>query len=305
MLEWSADAGFVQSVALGYGGDTFNVALYAARVGAQAEFVTALGDDPLSAQLQQAWADEGVRSEVHTMAGRLPGVYAIATQASGERSFYYWRSESAVRAWLSEDADVGALLRVIGRPKILQLSMITLAIAGVRGRAVILEALQQMRSQGCLIALDGNMRPVLWPRGLAEARSSFCEFVRHCDFVLPSVDDLRLLANDPAADTRALLDSLASATNAELLVSDGRHGCHARRGAESWTRHPAHPCSVLDTTAAGDAFSGAYLGARVLERSHSVAIEWATRAAAIVIGHRGAVVPRAAWSTAWRNASVS
>lgn len=85
-----------------FGGDTLNSAVYAARClkGADAavEYVTILGDDPFSTEMLAAWRAEGVGTELVTRrAGALPGLYAIRTDSSGERSFHYWRSESPAR----------------------------------------------------------------------------------------------------------------------------------------------------------------------------------------------------------------
>jgi 2-dehydro-3-deoxygluconokinase len=49
---------------------------------------------------------------------------------------------------------------------------------------------------------------------------------------------------------------------------------------------------VIDTTAAGDAAAGAYLAARLASASPREAAQLANSVAAVVITHKGAVVPR-------------
>ena len=39
----------------GYGGDTLNTAVYLARLGVGADYITALGDDPLSDEMISGW----------------------------------------------------------------------------------------------------------------------------------------------------------------------------------------------------------------------------------------------------------
>ena len=64
----------------GYGGDTLNTAVYLARLGAGADYITALGDDTLSAEMIAGWAAEGVgTSRVLRLPGKLPGLYMIQT----------------------------------------------------------------------------------------------------------------------------------------------------------------------------------------------------------------------------------
>ena len=47
-------------LARSWGGDTLNTAVYLARLGVAVDYVTALGDDPLSDEMLQAWQVEGV-----------------------------------------------------------------------------------------------------------------------------------------------------------------------------------------------------------------------------------------------------
>ena len=83
---------------MAYGGDTLNTAVYLARLGVEVDYVTALGDDPLSERMVEAWQAEGVGTRlVLQVPGRLPGLYLIRRDARGERSFYYWRDQAPAR----------------------------------------------------------------------------------------------------------------------------------------------------------------------------------------------------------------
>src|ERR1700752_2309842 len=82
----------------GFGGDTLNTAVYLARLGVAVDYVTALGDDPLSDEMVAAWRAERVGTDrVGRMPGRLPGLYLITTDASGQRRFDYWRDSAPAR----------------------------------------------------------------------------------------------------------------------------------------------------------------------------------------------------------------
>ena len=83
---------------LGFGGDTFNTAVYLARAGVPVAYATALGDDPYSDGVLALAAAEGVASDlVIRVPGRMPGLYLIETDSSGERHFHYWRDASPAR----------------------------------------------------------------------------------------------------------------------------------------------------------------------------------------------------------------
>src|SRR3974390_3204549 len=85
----------------GFGGDTLNTAVYLARLGASVDYITALGDDPLSDEMIAGWQAEGVgTARVARLAGKLPGIYLIATDEKGERRFFHWRESAAARSLL-------------------------------------------------------------------------------------------------------------------------------------------------------------------------------------------------------------
>lgn len=48
-----------------------------------------------------SWQQENVNTDlIQRMADRLPGLYYIETDDTGERTFYYWRNEAAAKFWL-------------------------------------------------------------------------------------------------------------------------------------------------------------------------------------------------------------
>ncbi len=92
---------------LAYGGDTLNTAVYLARLarerGVAVDYVTALGDDAYSDGMLALWQAERVGTGlVARLPGRLPGLYTIRVDERGERSFTYWRSNSAARDMLKD-----------------------------------------------------------------------------------------------------------------------------------------------------------------------------------------------------------
>ena len=97
MIELKQAAGGLFS--RGYGGDTLNTAVYLARLGVAADYITALGDDPLSDEMIAGWAAEGVGTKrVMRLPGKLPGIYMIQTDDKGERRFFHWRESAAARS---------------------------------------------------------------------------------------------------------------------------------------------------------------------------------------------------------------
>ena len=88
-------------------------------------------------------------------------------------------------------------------------------------------------------------------------------------------------------DVDGALDVLAASFE-EAVVTLGEHGARAARGHERFGA-PAREVRVLDTTGAGDAATGTYLGARLHGDAPDAALEIAMEAAARVVGGLGAL----------------
>src|SRR6201993_4198579 len=128
----------------GFGGDTLNTAVYLARLGVAVDYITALGDDPLSDEMIGGWREEGVGTDkVARLKGKLPGIYLIATDAKGERRFFHWRESAAVRSLL-DLPETEAMLQSLSSYDIVYLSAVTFSIFP-ESRARLLDALRQAR----------------------------------------------------------------------------------------------------------------------------------------------------------------
>ena len=307
MVELSLDADDAaagsDAARVGFAGDTLNTAIYlkrsageAARVG----FVSVIGRDELSRRMRRFLRAEGIDDAlVGGHARRLPGLYAIATDARGERSFSYWRERSAARTLFEPDADVrtedGAeharhALDALRRTDLVHLSGISLAILSPASRERLCERLARCRERGVRVSFDSNYRPALW-EDAASAASWIARLWRLADIALPSADDERALFGDPSAE--AVAARLRAAGVRDGAVKDGERGA-----VPIPTDAPAPPFEPLermvDSTAAGDAFDGAFLAARLAGRSTTEAIAAGHALARTVVCHRGAIVPRGA-----------
>lgn len=278
-----------------YGGDTLNTAVYMARLGVglgiAVDYVTALGDDPLSDEMLACWQAEGVGTErVARLPGRLPGLYLIKTDSSGERSFWYWRSASAARD-LTAPPHGDAALGSLAGDDLVYVSGITLSILDDPGRERLLAAVAAARAEGARIAADTNWRPRNWP-DIEAGRHWTARLFAHADIALPSAeDDVALFGDATPEGTVARLTGLGIA---EVVVKNGADGCILAHDGYS-ERIPATPVELpVDTTAAGDSFNAAYLMARMAGQDPATAALSGHRLATAVIGHPGAIIPREA-----------
>jgi 2-dehydro-3-deoxygluconokinase len=287
MLELSGDFG--GAARLAYGGDTLNTAVYLARLGCAPAYLTALGLDPWSQDMRLAWEREGIRTHlVLTSPTRLPGLYAIRTDAAGERSFHYWRAQSAARELFGLPGLDAALAEAAGCD-LLYLSGITLSLYEGADRERLFDLAGRVRAGGGQVAFDPNYRPRGWASPEA-AREAFSRMARLATLALPTFDDEAALHGD--ADPLATARRWGEAGVGEVVVKRGGEGASVFVQGERHDVPAVRGVPVVDTTGAGDSFNGAYLAHRLRGARPAMAAGQANRLAAVVIGHPGAIVPR-------------
>jgi 2-dehydro-3-deoxygluconokinase len=276
---------------LGYGGDTLNAALYLARLGVAVDYHTALGDDPYSARMLGAWQAEGIgTADVECVRDALPGLYLVETDARGERSFRFWREQSAARRLAELPGWPQRALR-LAACEWLYFSAITLSILGPMGRERLWEAVTAARAHGAKVVFDSNYRPRGWPDARS-AREAVVRTLPLVDLALPTFEDESALFGDD--DPLHTLERLARAGVPRAVVKCGPQPCFVRDHGRV-ERVPAQAVGrVVDTTAAGDSFNAGLLaallgGATLTDSAHA-----GHRLAAAVIQHRGAIIPREA-----------
>jgi 2-dehydro-3-deoxygluconokinase len=273
----------------GYGGDTLNTAVYLARLGASADYITALGDDSLSDEMVAGWASEGVGTKrVMRLPGKLPGIYMIQTDGRGERRFFHWRESAAARS-LMDLPETAGILNSLASYDVVYLSAITLSIYSRDGRAKLIAALMQAREQGTRIVFDTNYRARGWPDPDI-ARAVFHEAFAASDIVLASTEDLLPLYPDES-DER-LLERIRC--NEVVLKRLTPAAIVRFEGVSREVRAEPLTMPVVDTTAAGDSFSAAYVAARLAGAEPVDAARAGHRLAGVVICYPGAIIPRAA-----------
>lgn len=254
MLELSRNG---ESWALGYGGDTLNTAIHLARAGHDVAYLTAIGSDPLSANLKTKWAAEGLDTAlILDHPTRSTGLYGISTDDKGERSFSYWRDTSAAREMFALPG-IAAVLAAAEAADLIVYSLITLAILPPEAREQLFALCHRVRARGGKVAFDGNYRPRLWARA-EEAREARDAAIACADIGLPTLEDESMLSGETSAD--AVAEHWSGLGCGETIVKLGADGARLPDGA---ILPPPEVLQPVDTSGAGDAFNGGYLDARM------------------------------------------
>ncbi|CAH3333598.1 sugar kinase [Enterobacter cloacae complex sp. S4] len=285
-------------VSRGFGGDTLNTSVYIARqVAPEAltvNYVTALGTDSFSQQMLEAWQSEHIdTSLIQRMENRLPGLYYIETDDTGERTFYYWRNEAAAKFWL-ESEDAAAICEALSTFDYLYLSGISLAILSPTSREKLLSLLRECRANGGKVIFDNNYRPRLWV-SREETQQVYQQMLQCTDIAFLTLDDEDALWGEkPVEDVIARTQA---AGVSEVVIKRGAESCLVAIMGEAAIEVPAVKLAkekVIDTTAAGDSFSAGYLAVRLTGGTPEAAAQRGHLTASTVIQYRGAIIPREA-----------
>ena len=291
MIELVAEG--ADRAAVGVAGDSYNTAVYLARLlgaagggGRVVSYVTALGVDGYSDRILAHMAAHGVdASLVERRADKAPGLYAIDTDEAGERSFTYWRSDSAARTLFRAPCKVGT--EALDAFDLIYLSGISLAILPEPVRQALYEALDRFRGRGGLVAYDSNHRPRLWQSREA-AQAANMAMWRRADLALPSLDDEIALFGDPSVET--VLERLRAAGAGFGALKRGAAG-PLPLAPDLAPPAVAPAPRVVDTTAAGDSFDAGVIAALVEGCDLSAALVAGPELASKVVQAKGAIVP--------------
>ncbi len=271
----------------GFAGDTLNTAWYArALLPADwtVDYLTAIGNDPLSERMLRFIADAGIGTgAIRRHPSRVPGLYMIELQ-DGERSFTYWRDNSAARTLADDPA---WLKGALADADVIYVSGITIGILDDAGRANLWTALSGARAKGRQVVFDPNLRPRLWPDGDAMCRAT-TETARLADIVLPSHDDEAQWFGD--ASVEATAERYLALGASEVLVKNGGAEMVLAEGGTIRRLPAMERVKPVDTTGAGDSFNGGYLAARLTGAPAEQAVRRGHEIAMQVVGHPGALM---------------
>jgi len=274
----------------GFGGDTSNMIIAAARTGARTAYVTRIGDDDFGRMFLALWKDEGVDTrgvaidpQAHT------GVYFVRHGPEGH-VFSYLRAGSAASRMRPEDLPI----TLIREARHVYASGISMAISASAADSV-LTAFEAARAAGVKISFDSNLRLKLWP--LEHARTLIGAAAGMADYFFPSIEDAHALSGLDEAD--AILDWAHSLGAGSVFLKLGAKGAMVSDGARR-EHIPGWKVRTVDATGAGDCFCGAALARLAAGDSIWDAARYANAAAALATTGFGAVAPLPRPEAVWR-----
>ena len=252
----------------GPGGKGANQAVAAARLGADTAFLGCVGDDALGTMLETALREAGVDvANMQRSASNASGTAVIVVAEDGE---------NAIVVTPGANAEVTPALIEAQEPLFAQAdAMITQFEIPLDSVAA---ALRMAQKHECIVVLDCGAAKAAVPEVLAGAT-----------IVSPNETETACLtglnvSNLEEAQTAATV--LRDMGAREVVLKLGALGAHYR-GPENSHYMPAFQVGVVDTTAAGDAFTAA-LAVRWPKGNVEDALRWANAAGALACSREGA-----------------
>lgn len=265
----------------GFGGDSQNVAIAAARQGASSGYLTSLGQDWMGDAFLELWKAEGVDASQVSRHPTAPTGVSFVTHSEAGHKFDYLRKNSAASLMRPETLPVG----YIAGAHFLHLSAIGQAISE-SARDTSDAAIATARTAGVKVSYDTNLRLRLW--GLDEARRVIDATIARCDIALPSLDDSQQLTG--LSNPEAIVDFYLGLGAPLVALKMAGEGCLIATAGER-IRLVGHPVTPVDATGAGDTFDGAFLARLLAGDALESAGRYANVAAALSTEGYGAVAP--------------
>lgn len=247
----------------GFGGDTSNFAVAAARLGARVAYVSRVGDDEFGRSLLAMWQREGVDTEyVRVVPDEPTGIYFLAHRPDGGSRFTYYRTGSAASRLSPQDLPAEA----VDGARLLHTSGISQAISP-SAREAVRWAVERARRKGVVVSYDLNVRPRLMP--VDRFREEVLDTLPLVDIAFLSTEDARYVFGD--RDEEETLQAVLDAGVRVAVLKQAERGCAVATAEGDRLSVPAWPVEAVDPTGAGDAFDAAFavewLAGRPLEEA--------------------------------------
>jgi ribokinase len=252
-----------------FGGKGANQAVAAARLGYPVMMVGNVGEDLFGGQLRSALRDAGVSVEAVSIVQGASGVALIVISSTGQNSIVVVPGANG----LLTPAQLEKQIKVLERAGVL-LAQLEIPLESVEFLGAFAER------QGIPFLLDPAPACALPPA-----------LLRRVAWLTPNESEAEALLNQPglcATDPLRAAKDLMKLGPLNVILKLGSRGCVVASAGGAVEVIPAFPVKAVDTTAAGDAFSGGFGVALMRGNAPKDAAIFASAVAAISVTRHGA-----------------
>lgn len=250
----------------GPGGKGSNQAVAAARLGADVTFVGRVGTDIFADNAFQVWNSENINTRYVIRDPENPtGVAPI---------------------WVEETTGQNAIVVILGANKVLSRQDIDSAAEAIARADILIAQLEtdiDATAYALKLAKQSNVRTILNP---APAATLPDEMIANADILTPNETELEVLSRRTLDDIDAAARSLIRRDDQTIVVTLGAGGAQIVTSKNSINK-PAIEVQPVDTTGAGDCFTGALAVALGEGKTLDEAVQFANTAAGICVTRPG------------------
>ncbi len=259
-----------QGFRMGPGGKGSNQSAAAAKAGGSVSFITRLGRDAFAEIALKTWTEAGIDTR---------HVVADNSRPTGA-AFIFVSSETGDNAIIVEPGAAGAL----------SLADVEAARPAIEGAKIFLTQLEQpvpVAVAALAMARAAGVTTILNPAPAAPLDASVFAL---CDVVTPNESEAALLTGLPVgnpAEAKLAAEALLAKGARSAVITLGENGALFHDGRQTLHVPAFRVGEVVDTTGAGDAFSGAFAVALAEGKPPPEAIRFGCAAAAISVTRPG------------------
>ncbi len=232
------------------GGAPANVCVQAVKLGAQAVYLTKVGDDGFGEFLIETLKNEGVGVSFISKSREYDTSLAfVSFREDGEREFSFYRRACADLHFKPEDfAGVN-----FERGDVLEYGSVALKTGDARDTHISL--IEKAEKSGALICFDPNLRFNLW-ESREELKETVNEFLKYADIIKVGLDELEFITGESG---QSAVNKMFGGKLKLLLVTDGGNRTFLYCADGRSFSCKGYKVKTVDTTGAGDSFFGAFI----------------------------------------------
>ncbi len=228
------------------GGAPFNYAFFAKKANAKVGFLGRVGNDPIGNFIKETVKKANLDKLIIQTDNKRSTTIAFVTLSNGERDFKFLRNGTA-----DYFIDVNGL----DLQDVTTLHVGSLMLSSPYGRKVANTLFKLAKENGIKVSFDVNFRTDIY-KNVSEAIKVYLPFIKKADILKFSDDELQIFSN--GNDLENGLKTFAKKDKLILVTLGSKGSAYYYNG--SFKVIPSKPVKPIDTTGAGDAFFGTFVG---------------------------------------------
>ncbi|MCU0338270.1 MAG: sugar kinase [Spirosomaceae bacterium] len=265
------------------GGSPANLAANMARLGSQAVLVACVGTDNLGTYLIEQLAQTGVETAHIARDTHAPTSIVLVSRTKGTPDFIAYRTADC----LIKPAHIPDTLL----HEATFFHTTCFALSQNPAQSTIVEAAQRAQKAGCIVSLDANYAPSIWP-DRKQAQEIIANYCQNGAFVKLSDDDAERIFGESRSHEAIIAAFHEMGAQLVCLTLGGQGSVVSSDFGKTQVKVPVKSIEVKDATGAGDSYWAGFLTAWIDGKSPAECAQAGANIAALKISTLGPLPSR-------------